>query len=479
MCTLKTISTNKTNWWLLLLWVVLAFFSMSTNQISPFFQQLPHSDSAIFITCAQWMNDGLIMYKDMFDHKGPYVYVFDLLGLSMGYFSGVWLLCVCWVIVSTIFCYKTCLLFADIKASSIAASLFLLMVTRTGSDNTIELIALPFICYCQWKLLCSIVNRSILNWKNWIVIGVILGVVLLIKPNLIAGPCLLLLAILPLEIRSKKWESHLTALALGGLLSIMPPFLYLLVNDALQDFISAYWLFNIEYSAQKDALGNERWYNFLQLLFLYIPCLVCWVHLVISWAAKKANQRYVLLLCWLLISALANVGLSGYRFGHYLLPIFPIFALFVAQSFHFSKDSRFLKMANYFTAAFFISYSGYHLISGYQTRINSDKASTLETEIADYVMRETKNNDTILLWGLDTNIYTLTHRHTVTKYFYHSPIFSVRPTMRDEFVSDIVKELPQMILVKKETNLLKDIIGNNYTISSVLKDVIIYQKKDS
>ena len=128
---LTLVSNNYGRW---LLWGIIAIVFSLGMPLSPISLQCPTIDSAIFLTCAKWMQDGLVMYRDMFDHKGPMIYLFDMLGLNFG-LTGVWLLCIFWAVLTTHIVYLICRIYADDKCSFLASICFLLMTVITGGDN--------------------------------------------------------------------------------------------------------------------------------------------------------------------------------------------------------------------------------------------------------------------------------------------------------------------------------------------------------
>ena len=49
-------------------------------------------DSSVFQTVAFYMSKGYMPYKDVFDHKGPLIYIYNWIGMQISYGRGIWLL---------------------------------------------------------------------------------------------------------------------------------------------------------------------------------------------------------------------------------------------------------------------------------------------------------------------------------------------------------------------------------------------------
>lgn len=48
------------------------------------------TDSSVFKTIALCMEKGLMPYRDVFDHKGPLIYIYNWLGMKIAYWRGIW-----------------------------------------------------------------------------------------------------------------------------------------------------------------------------------------------------------------------------------------------------------------------------------------------------------------------------------------------------------------------------------------------------
>lgn len=465
---------------LLSLWISLAVVYTSTFQTSPFFTIIPRGDSAVFITCAQWMKDGLVMYRDIFDHKGIFIYLFDIIGLSIGGLTGIWTLCVIWLVFSTYFTYKLCRLYANKKASYIASTIALLMFIRTGGDNTVELVSLPFVSFLYWRTIQFIQKKVLPTVIEFILYGFFLTIIVLLKPNIVIG-AIVPLVLLVLSNRN-KFHTIIFALVLiimGAIATTLPFLIYLIKNNALLDFYSTFWLFNIEYSTMNNLSIQARCTNIGLLFFSYIPSILSWIAIIFVLFKESKQYNFRVLVVWLLISGFFNAGLSGFNFPHYLLPIMPIFTIFIAKLFFIESKLYKMWQISYLLLCFsYFSIHFYKSCSDNRLQQDRDKATI---SLSSYIKSNTQSTDKIVTWGKYSNrlnnLFFLSDRKSVTKYIYQVPIFSIRPQMEHEFIESIISQRPKMIITGTMVDLTPDIAKHYIKIDSGFSDVFIYSRQ--
>ena len=47
-------------------------------------------DSSVFRTIALQMDEGIMPYRDTFDHKGPLLYLINYVGMKISFNNGIW-----------------------------------------------------------------------------------------------------------------------------------------------------------------------------------------------------------------------------------------------------------------------------------------------------------------------------------------------------------------------------------------------------
>lgn len=458
------------------IWVLVAVFFALGLALSPITLQCPTVDSAIFLTCAKWMQDGMVMYRDMFDHKGPLIYYFDQIGL-LGGLTGVWCLCIIWLLVTTHFVYKICRLFTNEVSSFVASLFFIFMMEVTGVDNTVELVAMPFVALGMLTLLRPLTAKHDVSYFSVFVASFCLSVMFLLKPNIGAGIAFLALVVflkLICNFSIQRFLGYLLSFLLGIAVVFIPLYAMLKSNGAWNDYVSTFWKFNMEYSSNM-SLGVKA-LNFAQLFFCYVPSFVSWVF-VIYVLVKSHNTiqktENLCLLAMLLFTGLLSMGLSGFRFGHYLLPVFPIYAIFIAKAVQLVEEKQ--VYALYSILVLWACYFGYKQFESYKYANRTSLQALLST--VDYVKSHTKEDDKICLYGVDASVYLFSERKSVTKYIYQNPIFGIRPSMYKEFVEDILKGRPSLLLLGKNDKLPSNIMQNYLYEGSIKNEIAIFRLK--
>ena len=89
------------------------------------------TDSSVFFAMGRGMRAGKVVYRDLFDHKGWYLYFINYLGalISESTSIGIWFVEVCFAFADVLLCFKTArVYFADNDAKCICVSQLMLLL---------------------------------------------------------------------------------------------------------------------------------------------------------------------------------------------------------------------------------------------------------------------------------------------------------------------------------------------------------------
>ena len=106
---------------------------------SPLYVFNDWDDANAYFTVGKSIMNGVVPYKELFEHKGPYLYVFYGIGYLIHNtgFYGIFALQCLSMFLLLIFCYKISLCYTENKASAIAASLMVpLLILQRGVYST-------------------------------------------------------------------------------------------------------------------------------------------------------------------------------------------------------------------------------------------------------------------------------------------------------------------------------------------------------
>lgn len=230
---------------------------------SPLIQYLS-PDSSIFFTMGRSAAAGQVLYKDIADHKGFYLFAFNWLGalINSHNMNGIFVVEILFTWIKLIFLYKIAALYLEDKRKCMAvAALFMMVSTNFLSWNTGDLgeqFALAF----QLISLYYMAKYAEQNEKAGRIVehapqymlahGLCSGIVLFIQANLIAMwiPFGVGLAIILLKNKYiKNFFANLGCLVAGVGITIIPVAVYGIVHDCIEDMYFIMFEVNFMYSA--------------------------------------------------------------------------------------------------------------------------------------------------------------------------------------------------------------------------------------
>lgn len=143
-------------------------------------------DSSVFKTVALYMQSGFMPYKDVFDHKGPLIYIINYIGNIINYFNGVWYIELLFLTVTFTSIYKI----AHIFTSSFNSILTVLLSSTPlflflEGGNFTEEYAMTFISVSLF-IFIDYFQNNVINKKRLIICGICFASVLMLRPNMIA-----------------------------------------------------------------------------------------------------------------------------------------------------------------------------------------------------------------------------------------------------------------------------------------------------
>ncbi len=255
---------------------------------SPIYPLNPWDDANCFLLLGRSMLEGLMPYRDLFDHKGPLVWMVQAACDSVGVrpFFGFYLLEIVSLWAYLWLAYKTMMLFALPNRSnqSTLALLWtmLLGLALTTSDffyygNTVEEIGLPWIMYGLYIVLHYARNNELPHPILSIVWGVGIAIIFWSKFTVLSPFVGAIIAVLILSIRRHQmrafWETAgWCALGFVGVSLFVVGLFYAI--GGLHDMLDGYFGYNLfRYHAvgAEDGGGDMR---------IYPARLVAWAALV-------------------------------------------------------------------------------------------------------------------------------------------------------------------------------------------------------
>jgi 4-amino-4-deoxy-L-arabinose transferase-like glycosyltransferase len=458
-------------WWMI---AALVFISAVPIILSPtFWTQVPGRDSGVFLYIGSAILRGEVPYRDVWDHKGPLIYFIDALGLQLGGGSqwGVHLLEWVSLSVATLAGYGTMRrMFGKFPALCASALWIFSLVVLLQGGNFTEEYALP-LQFGALRLFARGGEDDTL-FLRWFGIGFTGSLVFLLRQNLIGVWVSLILYIVIEFVTQHKWLvlwKRLLALMLGAFLPVALAVLYLGLQNALPDFWSQYFLYNLAYSGTTMGarIGSMlAGIEITSITGLFLFAVAGWILLIIRKLRSRGApdqkgsmaSNFSLMLLILLPVELLFSSLSGNTYIHYymtLLPALVMLAAFAISAVPPKRETsgrRLLSTQSLLVTLVVAMCLGYTVDSVRQILKQTSEPDAVQ-QTAQYVSASTGKDETVLMWGASATVNYLSDRLSPTRYIYQLPLYNSAYStveMVNEFYRDIAENEPVLIIDASE-----------------------------
>lgn len=330
-------------WLQLLVFFAISFFYASivscwTSFLTPFYK----ADACVFSVMANGWMHGMIPYQDLFDHKGPFVYLFySAQSLDSGGRFFLTLLQALFMTINACFIYRLSRLFTSPAGAwlTVAASGLFIAACADSSLATEEL-SLPFSLMPLYILMAHGVQRG---WRmegfpcyGSALFGACVGIIFMIRANNAITVCCCIFVLLLLLYRSRCFSllfRHALTVLAGFLAAVAPFVLYFSLNGAWDDFLFGNLIFNMRY-AGSSSVDN--------LLLQTGRCIFLLPLLCVGVVNLKTKTVPPLSYCIVLFIAVCSflVSSMGLGYRHYTITALPAFALAFCLMLKMARHAR-------------------------------------------------------------------------------------------------------------------------------------------
>jgi len=409
--------------------------------------RVPDEDAGVFFYAARVLLDGGTPYLDIWDHKPPLVYVIDAVGLALGGPTGVWVVEIVSLVVAAWLSLlaltrafgKTAALAGTIAWLLAAPRLFL---TDGAQSSYAEFFALPL----QFASLAILARGVRVGARSALALGVFAALAFLLKPTLI-GTWLAfgLVALATLRVAGVR----LVAIALGGTAVVLLIAATLLATrGALGEMLDQALRYNLAYSA--FAPFAQRLTAIPEGVRLTSPSGLAPVALG-AFAYALATRRALSGLLLVAIVALpieVLAATSGRAYHYYFLAWLPAMAVLCA--FGVSEILRVLEprrgLALIAVALLAMGVQPARLVTRLATQADDGRVRAA----ARLIDERTSADDTVLVWGGRSEIFTLADRRSPTRFVYqYAPVATrgyATPAAVDALIADVTAARPALII---------------------------------
>lgn len=428
MSILSRLEKNKSFWFLL--FTCLFFFLL---RFPSMFEPYWYGDEGIYQALGLGIDNGRILYRDIFDNKPPLLYliygIFNsdqfLLRLSSLMFG----------IFSVALFFKLCQKVLNNKAASYISTfafavIFGLPIAEGNIANAENFMLLFNILAGLLVLKAAEIETEAKKTLLLFMAGIILSISFLFKIVGIFDFAAFFLFLFFVNFSKNtrdifrlenifKELKKLLPLLTGFVLPIIFITVYFILNDSLSYFLKASFSNNIGYVGYGNKFIIPQGFLLIKLLILSLGLLFIFLK------RELLGKERVFIYIWFFFS-LFNAFFSGRPYTHYVLVVVPSFCLILGLLILKNKYVKFdilifvistfflLTQFSYYVKTVFYYQNFIHFISGqksvYDYQRFFDGNTPNDYEIAGYINNHLSKNDNLFIWGNNAQVYKLTNK---------------------------------------------------------------------
>lgn len=345
---MKKIKSEPIRYLAYLLCLSIAFMTMG-SMTSFLFPLHVGVDQNCFFTIGASVLDGKVLYRDIYDQKGPLLFFVHTLSalISRNSFIGVYIVEIMNFTVILFYFGKISDRFLDRKYRNIVVAVTgLVIVTAfcfSRGDNAEEF-CMTFLVIAIYHMLEYLESKNKqLSYKILCLHGIFAACILWIKFTMLGfyiGWCLVIgVTILVRKNWLEAWKSAGMFLV-GMILGTIPYILYFWMNDAMSDFIFAYFTTNVcMYSNQVSMM--DKIVSFFTKDILWNPVFMPLTLLGLYWLMGKKSMLHTkeakigMLVTYVLLYFFVFIGGTRYRYYILIFGAYVVFGvIFLVKNYH-------------------------------------------------------------------------------------------------------------------------------------------------
>lgn len=314
--------------------VYLFVASPYTSPSNPYY----NCDSGIFYTIGNGINNGLLPYRDLFDHKGPLLfYIYALGTFIIKGKGGVFLLQALSLALSMTFIYKFCRLFLSGKLSICTLMLVLCILPACIGEGALsEEWSLPFSLIPLYFVTRELIVKGEVQGfskRYCFLLGVCFGIHATIRLNnsaIVCGIVTFIFLMLLCKLRVREIISSAAQFILGCAAIFIPVCLFFHAQGAIADFWQGSYIHNIEIALYGANTKSDTFW--LEWISKTISAPI-----ILGIGFFLIRQKILTLNLYLLFSIVAIVSMvsliAGSGFPHYYTTNIPCVVIALALCF--------------------------------------------------------------------------------------------------------------------------------------------------
>ena len=426
-------------------------------------------DGYVFKYIGIQMTKGQMPYLDVFDHKGPLLYVINFLGVIINRDFGIIIVEAIFNIVSIVLlciiplrigCSKMQALF-----TALIATLFYISVFKPG--NYVEEFALPFIL-ASYLIFIDYFKHDMINTKRLIINGACFGAVIMLRPNMACLWIVFCIAVLIKCIRTKEYKTiggFLWKFIAGCCIIVAPLVIWLAAKGALKACYEQFILFNLKYSDSDAILRSYAMMDMLQLPYFSVVFVVSVLLIVILYRKKQSIPVIFFPFALYFIFQSILFVMAGTFYDHYCITAVPFIVYPLSELLIALDDTKKKNIWLGLIALSLIAVSCVRLERTFvylRYYLNGKYAMTQEvSDLIDCVKQNTNENSKITMFGNWDYMYIATDRESATIYTYAKPIIYLSREVYDDYFAKLNETHPDVLVLEFSNEDIEKFIQNN------------------
>ena len=409
--------------------LAIAVFVISMlSKSSPLYPFNDWTDTNIFLTVGKSVLHGKVLYRDIYEQKGPLLFLIYVLPaiISERSFIGVFLLECIAAFFFLFYSYKITNLLA-LQSSLVLLSAYAFLVYSSRSfahGGSVEELCIPMVTCSLYYMVRSLIWEKPMSLKVAFLNGIFIGCIFWIKYTMLGVYIGYIAVLIVVNTFVYKQCSYLIKTAgilfLGAITASIPVLFYFSMNCAFKDLWKAYFFNNLFYynmNGQNSLLIIEL--KGIANAIIYNPALFLLIFAGLLFLLTIYNNKKifaVILICFCVASVFTYLR-STYVYYTFILSAFAPFGIcMIMQEYTYvtsaySNKAKAMEIAAaifIISSAFFYSSNSYMFLKDIETIPQYQLAQTINTS----------ENRTLLNYGvLDVGLYTMTGTIPDTKYF--------------------------------------------------------------
>ena len=423
------------------------------------FKGLPMGDTPIFEYFGYAMTKGELMYSNLFDHKGPFIFISHYIGWLIHEEIGIKLLFAVCIFVFLYFSYRITKIFSQgYEYTVVLFVIFISYMYVSEKGLNVETLALPFITASLYFYLEYFIRANMIG--VWLFMSILFIVHNILKKKM--GDII----------------KYILLFLVGVMIVFIPLISYMLFKGNLIDMFYQAFYINFKY-AGGEGVGRRTillWaisiFKEVSLLFIIIAANLC----------KRTDKKLIIYNIFVVLLILLAL-ISKREYPHYLIVTIPLFIPYVAIIMEciFKREINKHKICVLFLGIYMLFSSN---ISNIYDDISMRKNVDVDLEsVANYINENTDKGDKIYAHRLTGAVYLSSQRLSSTKYFFIPSI--PEELFINDFKDSFKNSKPKYIVLNKNylgdkevDKYIVELSVSSYSLEKTIKEYDIYVIKN-